>query len=243
MFYDRLAALVLCTVFLVTESHGQSPEPRPEIFIRGQTKSPQTIQPQVENYLARCIADPNDRISCHLARSEGSDGGLENYVQDGIAPSAYISCAGKGSVCLELATLDVGDKHPEPRMPSVDISIQFELDKAVVQVNQAGKLRQIARALKAKVNSGAKFAVIGHTDDTGTANYNCHLSQRRAKAVVEKLIVLGVSNGALKAVGVGESLPRNPKDGKAPENRRVGLARITKDSKSVLHSLSNLCTR
>ena len=48
-----------------------------------------------------------------------------------------------------------------------------------------------------------------HTDSRGTDAYNQDLSQRRANGVVEYLVSKGVDSSRLKAMGYGESQPRN----------------------------------
>jgi OmpA-OmpF porin, OOP family len=67
------------------------------------------------------------------------------------------------------------------------------------------------------------FSVEGHTDSDGDEALNLKLSEARAKAVVDKLIELGVNSGRLTHKGLGESAPINPNS--TPEekaqNRRV----------------------
>ena len=66
--------------------------------------------------------------------------------------------------------------------------------------------------------------VEGHTDESGEADYNQELSQKRADTVVSYLTSsLGMKSGQLKAVGYGESRPVVPgATGEAGHvNRRV----------------------
>jgi len=71
-----------------------------------------------------------------------------------------------------------------------------------------------------------KLYVVGHTDNTGTYEYNLDLSRRRAAAVVEALTRgHGVAAARLKAVGVGPVAPvasNATEEGRA-KNRRVEL--------------------
>jgi OOP family OmpA-OmpF porin len=64
--------------------------------------------------------------------------------------------------------------------------------------------------------------VVGHTDTSGSAAYNVRLSERRAKAVADALVGLGVGQQALQVDWKGESQLAVPtKDGvKEPLNRR-----------------------
>lgn len=71
----------------------------------------------------------------------------------------------------------------------------------------------------------AQAVVVGHTDATGSALYNQTLSERRARAVVSKLIELGVTPTQLEWIGEGESQPvadNNTAEGRA-KNRRVEI--------------------
>ncbi|NOH78004.1 outer membrane beta-barrel protein [Vibrio crassostreae] len=69
----------------------------------------------------------------------------------------------------------------------------------------------------------AQATVVGHTDSTGSALYNQNFSERRAQAVVNKLIELGATPTQLEWRGEGESQPvadNNTAEGRA-KNRRV----------------------
>lgn len=69
-------------------------------------------------------------------------------------------------------------------------------------------LRQFAIFLKN--NPSIKVSIHGHTDDVGDDDSNMTLSVNRAKAVMEYLISLGVSNSRLKYAGFGETKPKVP---------------------------------
>ncbi|WP_226088488.1 OmpA family protein [Vibrio bathopelagicus] len=72
----------------------------------------------------------------------------------------------------------------------------------------------------------AQAVVVGHSDSTGPALYNQNLSERRAQAIVNKLIELGVTLAQLEWRGEGDSQPvadNNVAEGRA-ENRRVEIS-------------------
>jgi len=102
--------------------------------------------------------------------------------------------------------------------------ILFDLDSARIKPESRETLAEIARYLKA--NPQVKLYVVGHTDNTGTYEYNLDLSRRRAAAVVEALTRdHGIAAQRLKPVGVGPVAPvasNATEEGRA-KNRRVEL--------------------
>ena len=69
------------------------------------------------------------------------------------------------------------------------------------------------------------IAVSGHTDSTGSRDYNQKLSVHRAMAVKEYLVRKGIDGKRLKAVGYGELRPKASNETEAGRvlNRRVEL--------------------
>jgi len=65
----------------------------------------------------------------------------------------------------------------------------------------------------------------GHTDTTGTADYNMALSERRARAVAAELVARGVPETALEVTWFGETQLRVPTGDnvREPQNRRVEM--------------------
>ena len=71
--------------------------------------------------------------------------------------------------------------------------------------------------------SGLSVTVEGHTDDTGSDEANLELSRRRAEAVRDRLVELGVPSSSIRASGIGEARPlasNATSEGRA-RNRRV----------------------
>ena len=77
----------------------------------------------------------------------------------------------------------------------------------------------------AKLNERGNLGVVieGHSDSKGTTDYNIRLSQRRAEAVRNYLVKLGVDQGRMVVIGKGASEPiasNDTREGRA-QNRRV----------------------
>jgi outer membrane protein OmpA-like peptidoglycan-associated protein len=84
-------------------------------------------------------------------------------------------------------------------------------------------LRRVAGILAA--HPGLKVQVEGHTDSTGSEDFNQVLSERRSNAVRDYLIQQGVNPASITAAGVGEGLPVASNDTAVGRqmNRRVEM--------------------
>ena len=80
-------------------------------------------------------------------------------------------------------------------------------------------------AAAAKATGSASIAVVGHTDTSGSSDYNVKLSMRRSQAVKDALVSLGISAAGIATGGRGESeLMVQTGDGvKEPQNRRATI--------------------
>ena len=102
-------------------------------------------------------------------------------------------------------------------------SVLFATNQAVILPGAQAQLNQVADALKTQAEH--HFTIEGHTDNQGTDKVNADLSQRRASAVRDYLVVRGVSANAISVSGLGSTRPIA--DNKSPEgramNRRVEI--------------------
>lgn len=106
-----------------------------------------------------------------------------------------------------------------------DISsrLLFPTDTSEIDPAQAETVRRMAGALCAVDIRSARIE--GHADNTGTADYNRQLSERRALAVANVLVEGGMPRARLRAEGLGDTQPiesNATRDGRA-ENRRVAV--------------------
>jgi len=102
----------------------------------------------------------------------------------------------------------------------VNIRVAFDFDSASLRDDQKPKLStlcQVMNAVDVKL-----FQIVGHTDSSGTAEYNQTLSLLRAQEVKRYLVNdCGVAEHRLIAIGVGESTPFDADDPSSDANRRV----------------------
>jgi outer membrane protein OmpA-like peptidoglycan-associated protein len=103
----------------------------------------------------------------------------------------------------------------------VTYDILFDVNKATIKPESMKEINRIKAIMDE--NPNIRYEVQGHTDSTGDAASNQKLSERRAQAIVDKMVELGVSRSRLVAVGKGESEPISSNDSEAgrAKNRRV----------------------
>ena len=83
--------------------------------------------------------------------------------------------------------------------------IHFEFDKAVIQPVSYPILKELAQVLREYPD--LRIRVEGNTDSVGSDEYNQKLSDRRAKAVRDYLIGLGIAADRMQTIGRGEGNP------------------------------------
>ena len=116
----------------------------------------------------------------------------------------------EGPVTREAVTrslLLVPDNAGDPGGPSevsLLLRIEFEFDSASLTLRARQDLDGVAAALNDPQLVAARLTLEGHTDATGSEEYNLRLSQRRAEAVVAYLVARGVAGDRLRPAGFGE---------------------------------------
>ncbi|MDD4848050.1 MAG: OmpA family protein [Bacteroidales bacterium] len=103
----------------------------------------------------------------------------------------------------------------------ITYGITFDVGKSTIKPESMGEINRIVQLMSE--NTDLKFSVEGHTDATGNVASNQTLSEARSKAIVDKLVELGVSADRLTSVGKGQSSPiaDNGTDEGRAKNRRV----------------------
>ncbi len=99
----------------------------------------------------------------------------------------------------------------------------FDWDKSTITPEGMAIIQQAAAAFRA--GGPVTIQVTGYTDASGSAGYNQRLSERRANAVAQAMIGLGVPRQQMAVSGRGKNDQRVPTaDGvREPQNRRVEI--------------------
>lgn len=99
--------------------------------------------------------------------------------------------------------------------------VLFEVDKSDLSPEAVERIGRLAAALKSVDIDGT--GVEGHTDSTGSDEYNQQLSERRAASVKAEFVKAGMVEANVRAIGKGETQPiaSNDTDEGRAQNRRV----------------------
>jgi len=100
-------------------------------------------------------------------------------------------------------------------------NILFESGKADLKPESMAEIQKVADYMLK--NKTVRFEVQGHCDNQGSDKMNDPLSQKRAEAIVDALVKMGVDEWNLRAVGKGSHEPvadNKTEEGRA-KNRRV----------------------
>ncbi len=84
-------------------------------------------------------------------------------------------------------------------------SIYFDFDRSTIRSDQRAALGGNASAIQR--GAWNRITIAGHCDARGSDEYNLALGERRANAVRQQLVDLGVSPSLLDTVSYGEARP------------------------------------
>lgn len=93
-------------------------------------------------------------------------------------------------------------------VPATDMglnTVYFDYDSSALRPDALATLAANADIMKQ--NAGTFFQIAGHCDERGTQEYNLALGERRALAVRQHLIQLGVSGDRIVTISYGEEMP------------------------------------
>jgi outer membrane protein OmpA-like peptidoglycan-associated protein len=102
--------------------------------------------------------------------------------------------------------------------------VMFDLNRAVLKDEYKGELSELATILNKYEDTN--ILLEGHTDSTGTEEYNLELSKKRSQSVANYLATQNVNPTRFTIMGYGESQPiasNETSEGRS-QNRRVEIA-------------------
>ena len=122
---------------------------------------------------------------CQTTKKSGADAGqgTQGGFNEGTVPSGS---GGAGSSILQ--------------------KVYFEFDSSDIRADGRTTLKQDAGSIQGNPGWGT-VTVEGHADERGSEEYNLALGERRASAVKQYLVDLGVPSSRLRTVSFGEAKP------------------------------------
>ncbi|RNC88073.1 MAG: OmpA family protein [Winogradskyella sp.] len=157
------------------------------------------------------VSGPNENNGCPWPDADG-DGTIDRYDK---CPNTKGLVENNG--CPKLSEQD------KTLINDYAKTLLFSPGRSEIKDESKLVLLDILRLLN--TNPNAKFNIIGHTDSIGDSKFNQQLSEERASAVRDYLILSGIDRSRLSSAGYGEDKPiadnRTP-DGRK-QNRRVEI--------------------
>ncbi|MDX2121944.1 MAG: OmpA family protein [Gemmatimonadota bacterium] len=105
-----------------------------------------------------------------------------------------------------------------------DSGLLYDFDSDVLRSEARTNLDELARSFSKY--DGSDILIVGHTDQTGTEQYNQTLSERRANAAASYLVSRNVKGSRIQTMGLGETEPvaSNETEAGRQTNRRIEVA-------------------
>jgi outer membrane protein OmpA-like peptidoglycan-associated protein len=124
---------------------------------------------------------------------------------------------------LEAQLMELAAKKTDRGMVVTLNDVLFNTNKSELSPGGIRTVQKLADILTQ--NPGRTILVEGFTDSTGTASYNLELSARRANAVRDALIGIGIASNRIAARGLGKEYPVAANDTASGRqlNRRVEI--------------------
>ena len=83
--------------------------------------------------------------------------------------------------------------------------IYFDYDSSTLSADARATLQEDYQTLRS--TPSLRVEIEGHTDERGTNEYNMALGQKRANAVKNYLVQLGITSSRIETISYGEELP------------------------------------
>lgn len=146
-----------------------------------------------------------------VARSDGSfsfplDRGISYVMMAGAKGYLNAKQEFTSDIAEEDAEYEVDFMLASVTKPVVVENIFYDFDRATLRPESKTALDELAQVLRDNPNVTIEMA--SHTDRKGSEQYNIDLSSRRAKAVIDYLISVGISPDRLQSQGYGKSRPK-----------------------------------
>ncbi len=148
--------------------------------------------------------------------------------EDTAAPAESGATADTGTPTIDQTPMNFDTAGSDSGKISGLKSINFEYDRAVLTSEAKKRIQGNADWLKTQ--DGLKMQIEGHCDSRGSIEYNLSLGERRAQAVKNYMVSLGVGADRLSIISYGKEKPLSNGDSEADhqKNRRANFLPLGK---------------
>ena len=135
----------------------------------------------------------------------------------GTAQGSGTTGAGDGAASSSVTSSELASRTPAGARPGTQEDLVVNVGDRVFFALDSHQLRPEARATLEKQadwlrqNPAVSVTVEGHADERGTREYNLALGERRANAVRDYLVALGINGNRVKTVSLGKERPVDPR--------------------------------
>ena len=248
-FFDLVACLLCLGLLLIPACTKHAPDVRPELPPPTRTETPDPDLPPAPPPTLSLTASPGtiergEQTSLKWSSENGTslviDNGIGNVrpageiiISPGQSTTYTATVRGRGGEARASTRITVLEPDtdlivPPDRQQLGDLieqgtikMVHFAYDKAQLTATVKATLQQ--NALYFRQYPDVTFVVEGHCDERGSEEYNLALGDRRAIAVRDYLIQLGIERGRIEAVSYGEEQPLDTRKNEAAfaRNRRA----------------------
>ncbi len=206
----RAALLVALSVVALTAGcHHKPPPPPPPPPVQ----APAPARPTVTLQASPTSINKGESANLSWNSTDATQLSIAPDVGD-VTAQGSTKVTGPGGSTSATATVSVNAPPPPPPPPQVDLDklfreevrdAYFDYDKADIRADARVALSTTADFLKRYPSIRA--TIEGHCDERGSTEYNLGLGDRRASAVKQYLVSLGVSADRLSTVSFGKEKP------------------------------------
>jgi peptidoglycan-associated lipoprotein len=170
---------------------------------------------------AGCQTKPTPHTTILPTSSSGSNGALGNGEALNSSPSIDTT---SGAPLTSPGAFDKYDRDAEAFKTDV---VHFDYDSSIVKSDETTRISDVANHLKS--NPASAVEVQGNCDERGTEEYNRALGERRALAVREALIGMGIDASKVVTMSFGKDKPASGDHDETAwkENRRDEFVLLT----------------
>ena len=149
-----------------------------------------------------------DAIASGASGSSATTSSASSGSSDSSSSSSSSSSTSSSGASSESETTYSYDTDPKTALIKVGDRVLFGYDSSELDDDDRSVLDNQAKFLNQ--NPSLKVTVEGHCDERGTREYNLALGEKRASAVKDYLISVGINSERISVISYGKEKPVNP---------------------------------